>query len=129
MLLRPPCVNNTSEKIYVLVSSLAAQDIIDYFIGKNKSEVESTVFRYFEGRKMDAEEDSDVLEILPSTNMYMLELTDTTPKEVQNILLRHENIDQTMHYDISGANEEYYIFKYGKLLEKYNYLDYFDIPD
>lgn len=136
--LKPPCCNNTKtidsctddtgKYLYVLIRSLNPNDLIDYWIDIDKTRLETeTIPNYFERRRMEAEEDSDLLVVLPTERLYMLKLPSTMSKLVLMRLLKYRT-EQTQHFDC-GSQEAKIICIYGQLVKTYNFLDYCNIPE
>lgn len=138
--LKPPCSNKLAEHIavndiqdagrplYVLVRSLDPRNIADYWVNINKTILEAeTVFHYFQERAMEAEEDEDLLEILPNEKLYMLELPATISHAVFMQLVKYPT-EQTNHFDCMSKAARF-MCTYGQLLKVYNFLDYCDVPE
>ncbi len=138
--LRPPCSNrhincvatgdgqDAGRPLYVLVRSLDPRDISDYWVNINKATLEAeTVFHYFQGRAMEAEEDEDLLDVLPNEKLYMLELPATISHTAFMQLVKYPT-EQTNHFDCMSKAAKF-MCTYGQLLKVYNFLDYCDVPE
>lgn len=139
--LKPPCTNitdNTASKstreelsgrpLYILVRDTNPDEIIDYWVNTDRVRLSvHTVFNYFNMRKLEAEEDPDLIDALPKLKLYLLELPATITKFAFDRISKN-SVGQTQHFDCDTTVAQF-ICKYGRVIKTCNFLDYCSMPE
>lgn len=134
-LIKPPCCNTITHKTpdkpaFAIMTPDKCGHIDAWFIGTDSGDVErSYAFRYFEARKMEAEEDSDLLEVLPGLNLYTYEFASNTPNNVKVLFDKFSTShmkEATSMGEMTCLNTA--VKRYAKLVSACNYLEYCDMP-
>ena len=87
--LKPPCTNPLhikSKPAFAIMTPPDRRNIMSWFMGLDAKQVEAEyAFRYFQTRQMEAEEDRQLLDIIPDFTLYIYEFSNETPGEVQKL--------------------------------------------